>query len=265
VLSLANYPGGGSSTAIRGQYPPGSTFKMVTATAALMKGLNESSLLNCPPEVFAGGRKFKNAHDESFGQINLRSAFLHSCNTAFVNLRKEMTDADMQKAVNLYGFDGRQPLQIKSFGGTYPTGPDHDQYAEAFGQDQIEVSPMQMASVPAAIAGGTWHRPYVVGPPTDSHPLPANVVSQMKDMMRAVVTEGTAAPVSFPGEVYGKTGTAEFGSAPAGQDPPTHAWFAGFRGNVAFAVLVPAGGFGAEVAAPLASRFLSALDAGGGQ
>jgi hypothetical protein len=263
VLSLANY--GGSSTAIRGQYPPGSTFKMVTTTAALLHGFDESTPLNCPPKVYAGGRSFKNANDESFGLINLRQAFYHSCNTAFVNLRTKMTDADMQKAVNMFGFDGKQPLPIQSFGGTYPTGPDHDPYAEAFGQDQIEVSPLQMATVPAAIAGGTWHRPFVVGKSTESHAIPANVTAQMKDMMRAVVTEGTAAPVYFPGAVSGKTGTAEYGSAPGpGQDPPTHAWFAGFRGDVAFAVLVPGGGFGAEVAAPLASRFLSSLDANGG-
>jgi hypothetical protein len=264
VLSLANYPSGGSSTAVRGQYPPGSTFKMVTTTAALLKGLNESSPLNCPPKVFAGGRSFKNASKESFGEIDLREAFYHSCNTAFVNLRKELTNADMQKAVNMYGFDGKPPLPIASFGGTYPTGPTNDVYAEAFGQDQIQVSPLQMASVPAAIAGGVWHRPFLVGQSPESNAVPANVISQMKDMMRAVVTEGTAASVSFPGEVYGKTGTAEYGTAPPGGDPPTHAWFAGFRGDVAFAVLVPGGGFGADVAAPLASRFLSQLDAGGG-
>jgi cell division protein FtsI/penicillin-binding protein 2 len=235
---------------------------MVTTTAALLKGFTESTALNCPAKAYAGGRSFKNSKNEAYGLIDLREAFAKSCNTAFVNLRVKMTDADMQKAVQLYGFDGKQPLPIDSFGGAYPTGPDHDPYAEAFGQDQVAASPLQMAAIPAAIAGGVWRRPFVVGPPKEQHAIPSNITSQMRDMMRAVVTSGTAAPVYFPGEVYGKTGTAEYGSAPAGQDPPTHAWFAGFRGDVAFAVLVPGGGFGAEVAAPAAAHFLRALDAG---
>ncbi|HSP39772.1 MAG TPA: penicillin-binding transpeptidase domain-containing protein [Frankiaceae bacterium] len=261
---LAASDSGGAGTAIRGQYPPGSTFKIVTTTAGLLHGLDESTPLNCPATVYAGGRSFKNANDEAFGPINLRQAFYHSCNTAFVNLRSKLSDADMQRAATLFGFDGKQPLPIESFGGVYPTGAGHDPYAEAFGQDKVEASPLQMASVAAGVAGGTWHRPFLVDKAPESHPLPANVASQMRDMMRAVVTEGTAAPVSFPGEVSGKTGTAEYGSGVNGGDPPTHAWFAGFRGDVAFAVLVPGGGFGAEVAAPAAARFLRALDASGG-
>ena len=263
VISLVNHPSGASSTAIRGQYPPGSTFKIVTTTAALLKGLSESSPLNCPKTVFAGGRSFKNSKDEAYGPINLRQAFYYSCNTAFVNLRSELTSADMQKAADLYGFDGKQPLPIDSFGGVFASGDSVDPYAAAFGQSTVESSPLQMASVAAAVAGGTWHRPFVTGTSPESHPIPANVVDQMRDMMRAVVTRGTAAPVSFPGQVSGKTGTAEFGSAPKGKDLPTHAWFAGYRGDIAFAVLVPGGGFGAEVAAPAAARFLRALDASG--
>lgn len=261
VLSVVNYPAGGASTAIRGQYPPGSTFKIVTTVAALLKGYDENTPLNCPATTFAGGRSFKNAEDEAFGPINLFQAFYHSCNTAFVNLREQLTDADMVKAANLLGFDGKQPLPIESFGGTFPTGDGVDPYAAAFGQDVVEASPMQMASVAAAMAGGTWHRPYVVGPSKDSNELPPNVISQMQGMMRAVVTRGTAESVYFPGEVAGKTGTAEYGFGRNGEDPPTHAWFAGYRGDVGFAVLVPGGGFGAEVAAPAAARFLRALDA----
>ncbi len=262
VLAISN--SGGASTAIRGQYAPGSTFKIVTTVAALLHGFTEETPLNCPKTVVAGGRSFKNAEGEAFGPINLRQAFYHSCNTAFVNLRSKLTDADMQRAEQLLGFDGKQPLPIESFGGVVPHGEGVDPYAVAFGQDRVETNPLQMASVTAAIAGGTWRRPYVVGKPVDSNAIPPNVVSQMQDMMRAVVTRGTAAPVSFPGEVSGKTGTAEYGVGRNGQDPPTHAWFAGFRGDIGFAVLIPGGGFGAETAAPAAARFLRALDANGG-
>jgi cell division protein FtsI/penicillin-binding protein 2 len=74
--------------------------------------------------------------------------------------------------------------------------------------------------------------------------------------MRQVVTEGTAAPAHLPAAVGGKTGTAEFGT---GDPLPTHAWFIGFRGDLAFAVVVEDGGVGGEVAAPVAARFLRGL------
>jgi cell division protein FtsI/penicillin-binding protein 2 len=72
-------------------------------------------------------------------------------------------------------------------------------------------------------------------------------------MMRAVVTIGTASHVGFPPGVYGKTGTAEYGT---GANPPTHAWFVGYRGDLAFAVLVEGGGVGADASGPVANAFV---------
>jgi cell division protein FtsI/penicillin-binding protein 2 len=74
--------------------------------------------------------------------------------------------------------------------------------------------------------------------------------------MRQVVTSGTAASAGLPDGVAGKTGTAEFGT---GDKPPTHAWFIGFRGDLAMAVVVEGGGVGGEVAAPIAARFFSTV------
>ncbi len=262
VLATVNHPLGGFGRAIRGQYPPGSTFKVMTTTAALLAGKTENTVLDCPPIVDIEGQIFKNSMNESFGEINLRKAFAVSCNTAFINLRQSITEADMKRAAALYGFDGSQPLPIKSFGGSYPTpnGPVL-QAAAAFGQAEDLASPLQMATVAAAVAAGEWRKPFVVGQTSVTHPIPAAVDAQLKDMMRAVITDpqGTAAGVSFPGIVYGKTGTAEYGT---GNPPPTHAWFIGFRGTVAFAVIVEGGGFGAAVAAPIASQFLTALGPG---
>ena len=195
--------------------------------------------------------------NESYGPINLIKAFAVSCNTAFVNLRESLTEADMKRAAALYGFDGTQPLPIQSYGGSYPQ-PLNDVVAAAaaFGQGQVQTSPLQMATVAAAVASGAWRKPFLAGRTTETHPLPATVDSQLKDMMRAVVTSGTADVLTFPGLVYGKTGTAEYGSGP---NPPTHAWFIGWRGTIAFAIIVEGGGFGASVAAPIASNFLSYL------
>jgi cell division protein FtsI/penicillin-binding protein 2 len=86
--------------------------------------------------------------------------------------------------------------------------------------------------------------------------LDPSVVSTLRQWMLAVVTEGTGTKASVPGQmVSGKTGTAQFGANPS----DAHAWFVGFRGGIAFGVLVEGGGFGGDAAAPIASRFLSGL------
>jgi hypothetical protein len=260
VLALANHPPSGASRAVRGTYPPGSTFKIVTATAALMNGKTANTPLDCTQSVSVGGRTFQNAEAEQFGPIPLRTAFAKSCNTAFIRLEESLPSDALEKAAQLYGFDGRAPLDIASVGGSFPTPRDSVESAAAsIGQARIEASPLQMASVAAAVASGTWRQPFVVGQPARSNAIPPAVLPSLRDFMRAVVTEGTAADVPMPGEVYGKTGTAEYGG---GDNPPTHAWFVGYRGDVAFAVVVEDGGFGAETAAPIAARFLTALDGG---
>jgi cell division protein FtsI/penicillin-binding protein 2 len=116
-----------------------------------------------------------------------------------------------------------------------------------------------MASVAAAVASGAWRQPFVVGSAKVSHALPSNVTATLRTFMTGVVERGTAAGVGLPAGTAGKTGTAEYGTAPPGGSPPTHAWFIGFRGTTAFAVVVEGGGFGGEVAAPIAATFLNAI------
>ena len=137
--------------------------------------------------------------------------------------------------------------------------PAVDAAAAAIGQGRVEASPLLIASMSAAVASGTWQQPRLVPGEGAAAPLPDGVAGQLQELMRAVVTSGTGRAADLPGTpVHGKTGTAQYGS---GDPPPTHAWFAGYRGDVGFAVLVPGGGFGAEVAAPVAARFLRQLDA----
>jgi len=258
ILASVSHPLNGYGRALRGTYPPGSTFKIITATAALMSGRNANTPLNCSQSVLAGGRSFANAENEKFGPMTLREAFAHSCNTAFISLAGSLPPGALTKAAQLYGFDGSQPLPIASVGGFYPAPKDGAELAaSAIGQGRVAVSPLQMASVAAAVASGRWRSPYVIGGPSRSNQLPAKILPDLRSFMRSVVTDGTAAGVQFPGEVFGKTGTAEYGS---GNPPATHAWFVGYRGPIAFAVLVEDGGFGAESAAPIAAAFLNALD-----
>ena len=92
--------------------------------------------------------------------------------------------------------------------------------------------------------------------PAAGEPLPEAAVVPLREVMRQAVIDGTGGAVAFVpgGEVFAKTGTAEFGT----ETPPrTHAWFTGFQGDIAFAVLVEDGGFGGSVAAPIAARFLT--------
>jgi cell division protein FtsI/penicillin-binding protein 2 len=93
-------------------------------------------------------------------------------------------------------------------------------------------------------------------PAKSPDPLDAKVAATLRTLMREVVTKGTAAPAGLPANVGGKTGTAEFGT---GDPLPTHAWFIGFRGDLAFSVVVEDGGVGGKVAAPVAARFLRGL------
>jgi cell division protein FtsI/penicillin-binding protein 2 len=119
-----------------------------------------------------------------------------------------------------------------------------------------------MASVAAAVANGQWHAPSLVTLPAPKPgpsvpPLNPGVDATLKSFMASVIQGGgTAAGAGLPADSYGKTGTAEFGN---GNPPSTHAWYIGFRGNMAFAVIVEDGGVGGRVAAPLAAGFLHAL------
>ena len=103
-----------------------------------------------------------------------------------------------------------------------------------------------------------FRQPYLAAgaPLVTAKPLPGTTDAWMKEMMRAVVTSGTAAGVGFPAGVFGKTGTAEYGTGP---HPPSHGWFIGYRGDLAFAVLVEGGGTGADSAGPIANAFLRHL------
>ena len=128
--------------------------------------------------------------------------------------------------------------------------------SQAIGQGRVVASPAHMATVAATVATGAWHAPRLL---TDNQPLPAialdpQVAATLRELTAEVVRTGTGTAAAVAGQqVAGKTGTAETA------DPNrTHAWFIGYRGPLAFSVLVEGGGVGGRVAAPLAARFLGA-------
>lgn len=263
VRALANRPYTGIPPATSGRYAPGSTFKIVTAYAALRNGRTPSSTVSCPTTINAYGKIFKNHETSPSRTMTLTQAFAASCNTAFIGVARSLPDGALDEAAQALGFGAGQPLPVASFGGSYPTPKDGAELAAStIGQGRVEASPLQMASVAAAVASGTYHQPRLLADCADCTDRPLPGIAALRPMMRAVVTSGTgtaAAGVSG-GPVYGKTGTAEFGS---GAVLKNHAWFVGWQGTTAFAVFVDVGSSGGTTAAPVAARFLRTLHAAG--
>ncbi|MGW4642172.1 penicillin-binding transpeptidase domain-containing protein [Sphaerisporangium sp. NPDC004334] len=266
VLAAVNRPGG-FNRALLGAYPPGSTFKVVTASALVAGGMAPGDTVECPPERTIGGFAFHNAEFHDFGRLSLEDAFAHSCNTTFGSLAVDrLGGARLAEVARGFGFGAPITPGVPAVRAAFPAPRDDTDLASAaIGQGRVLASPLNMAAVAAAIADGTWRQPRLVPPSLvpagGSAPrvLEPAVVRALRDLMPAVVSEGTASGVDFPGGTAGKTGTAEYGS---GRMPPTHSWFIGYRGDLAFAVIVEGGGTGAAVAAPVAARFLSRLATG---
>ena len=264
VLAVANRgpDGPGVDRALTGRYPPGSTFKTASALALLRTGLSVDDTVPCPATISVDGKAFKNAEDEVLGDQPFRTDFAHSCNTAFVGSADRFSSAQLQAAARDLGF-GAYDLGVDAAGGDVPVTADPVEHAaQAIGQGKVLTSPLAVAVGAATVAAGRLQPPRLLASAPPAAPGPVlPEATDLQALTRLVVTEGTGTALrDVPGEpVRGKTGTAEYGT----QVPPrTHAWFAGSSGDLAFAVLVEDGGFGGEVAAPLAGELLRALRQG---
>ncbi|MEX2553662.1 MAG: penicillin-binding transpeptidase domain-containing protein, partial [Actinomycetota bacterium] len=159
-----------------------------------------------------------------------------------------------------FGFGAKYDLPLNAAGGSFPEPRDvTERAAAAIGQGRVTASPLHMATVAAAVAGGGWSPPVLLTdtPKVDPTALDPTVAQTLRSLTEAVVREGTGVRAQVPGKpVSGKTGTAEFGEE---TPPKTHAWFVGYSGPLAFAVLVEDGGVGGEVAAPIAAKLVAGL------
>ncbi len=261
VLAAVSTPIDGFHRAIAGGYPPGSTFKIVTALAALRAGVGIDDQVECPGVIEVSGREFRNAGDAALGTISFRRAFAESCNTAFIGLALDRTPAELADAAATLGFGSGVGFPLPIAAASFPEPRDRvEQAASAIGQARVLANPLHMAAVAAAVADGNWRAPALVQDDVgaDVRPLAPEHAAALREMMRAVVTSGTGTQADVPGApVHGKTGSAQFDTA----DPDaTHAWFVGFREQIAFAVVVEDGGAGGGVAGPIVAAFLRALD-----
>ena len=257
--SAANAQGALSLT---GRYPPGSTFKIVTASAALQsKAVTLDSPVACPATTTIGDRTVPNDQLFDLGTVPLRTAFARSCNTTFAQLAARLgagalTDAAYQMGIGIdYAVPG-----ITTVTGQVPPSESTVRRAEnGFGQGRVLTSPFGMALVASTVAAsGRLPTPVLIrgmSARTAIEPMgsvPREVADALRVMMREAVTRGTAKALSGQGQLYGKTGTAEYGPTGA------HGWFVGFRGDLAFATLVVDAGSSGP-ALDVSKRFLSTL------
>jgi len=264
VLAVGNTSD--ANLALEAKVPPGSTFKIVTAYGVLDSGsVTVDTPVPCPASLVVDGKPFKNAHDFSIpGSVPFHTDFARSCNTAFASLAPKLGPSGLADAGQALGVGLPWDMGVPVFNGNVATGgTPAEQAAAAFGQGRTQVSPIAMAGVASAVAKGQWQQPRLLTDPAPAAPaaagptLKTSTVDGLRRMMAEVVTAGTGdALKDVPGPVSGKTGTAEFDNANPNR---THAWFVGWRGDIAFAVFVEEGGDSTATAVPLAETFLRAL------
>jgi hypothetical protein len=250
VRAVVNHPVVGLPPAFTPQ-APGSTFKVVVAAAALARGITPDTMVDCPEKAVFGGKEFRN--DEPLpARMTFATAFARSCNTAFLTIADGFPKGTAASTAKDFGFDRGDLLPVAGHGGQLPPpAGTSEAYADIIGQGRVEASPLLLASMSAAVASGSWRMPHLVTAATPGNALAPAVASGLRRLMAGVVTSGTAASAGLPPGTAGKTGTAQYGDG-----THTHAWFTGYRGDLAFCVYVKDGASGGSVAAPLAARFL---------
>jgi peptidoglycan glycosyltransferase len=298
VSALAGRAGGvavldarsGNVRALAGQafsapQPPGSTFKTVTTTAALQKGVvSLDDEFELTDGVNVGGRFISNANGEVCGGT-FREAFAESCNADFAPLGPKIGNDDLVAAAERFGFNSPPALYAKRVveeveppESSIPKqiGDELDLGVSAIGQGEVLATPLQMATVAQTIGNRGVRRPtsLVLNPKLRPQMEPVRamstrIASELTELMIGVVTGGTGTAAAIPeAQVAGKTGTAELGPKPGseGEEEPEQvkdAWFAAFapaeKARLAVGVLlVEAEAAGGDVAAPVAAEVLSA-------
>ncbi|WP_141312224.1 penicillin-binding transpeptidase domain-containing protein [Streptomyces spinoverrucosus] len=260
ILAVANSPSSGFNRAVSGTYAPGSTWKIVTSTALLLKGaVGLDDVVDCP-KYLTVGKQFHNVETSEFPGASFRKDFTESCNTAFISLRGKLGDGQLgEVAAKYFGVGQEWRVGIPSYDGSVPVPRDEtEKAASMIGQGRVQANPLIMASVTATAVSGTFHQPTITAGDTGgttTTPLPAHVVAQLRELMRATVTDGTARVLAdLPGEVGAKTGTAE-----VSEEQDNNGWMVAYRGNVAVACVVEEGVTGGGSAGPVVHSLLTAV------
>ncbi|GGX93757.1 peptidoglycan D,D-transpeptidase FtsI family protein [Streptomyces minutiscleroticus] len=275
--------------ALRETYPPGSTFKVVTAAAALENGLvddvdakTDSPLPYTLPDTRT---ELKNEGNIPCKDASLRDALKVSCNTVFGKIGADLGKDKMKEEAEKFGFNSEQFTPVRSNASVFPDEMDKPQTAlSSIGQFETAATPLQMAMVASAVANdGTLMKPYMVDklqapsldvieqtePEEMSKPLSEDNAQKLQSIMETVVQDGTGTRAQIPGvTVGGKTGTAQHG---VDNSEKPYAWFISYAklkdgsSPVAVAVVVEDGSAnrddisGGGLAAPIAQAVMKAV------
>jgi peptidoglycan glycosyltransferase len=271
--------------ATQGQYPPGSTFKVVTAAAGLESGtITPDTPIDAPGSLEVEGTPLENDFGESFPGATLDTALTNSVNTWFGQLGQQLGNDTLFEYMERFGFNSSPAIDLPSDevskSGVFNeeellgAGDPVDLARVAIGQERLAVTPLQMAEVAAAIAnGGKLMKPQIwsrvvdpdgrvtkrLDPSEYSRPISAETAAELTTAMEGVVSEGTGTNAAISGvSVAGKTGTAETpgNAACGGGEEENQAWFIGFAPaedpQIAIAATVECTEeFGNDVAAPI--------------
>jgi peptidoglycan glycosyltransferase len=278
--------------ATQGLFPPGSTFKVVTSTAAIDSGkYTPESIINGPSPLEVSGAPLHNDGNQSWGNISLTTALVNSVNTVYAQVGQNVGAKLMETYMKRFGFYSKPPLdypagEMNTSGEQLdrnliePTNPNVDLGRMSIGQDKLAVTPMQMAMVVATVAdGGVLMEPRLATevvnsdgqvverfPPTEyDRVMKPKTATELTQMMEKVVEEGTGQPAQLLGvKVAGKTGTASVPGTENGQSLDD-AWFIGFAPvndpKIAVAVTLEniPNGYGGTYAAPIAAQVIKTL------
>lgn len=271
--------------ATQGQYPPGSTFKVVTAAAGLNSGtITPETTINAPGSIEVQGQPLQNDYNQSFGPISLDTALTYSVNTWFGQLGQRIGENTLFNYMDRFGFNATPAIDLPEdqvyksgvFEEEKLLGPGDpvDLARIAIGQERLRVTPLQMAEVAAAVANrGRLMKPQIwsrvvepdghvakrLQPSEYSRPMSAKTAAELTTAMEGVVSAGTGTNAAIPGvAVAGKTGTAEtpYNKSCGGGTAENQAWFIGFapakNPKIAIAATVECTTkFGNDVAAPI--------------
>ncbi|MEU6139259.1 penicillin-binding transpeptidase domain-containing protein [Streptomyces sp. NPDC047081] len=263
VLAVANHRADAFNAAFLGRLAPGSTMKILSAATFIDNGIiSMNGPAPCPPSAVWQSQTFTNLKGlEPNENATLADSFARSCNTAFVKYADEVkVDSLTKEAEDRFGL-GRDNWKtgIPSFDGSVPASGGPDTAANLIGQGQVQMSPLNMASVTATAITGTFRQPVIVSPKLDDRALAtarglsSGTVAQLRAMMNRTATSGTAAGVmaGLSGSIGAKTGSAEVDG-----QAKSNSWFTGYRNDIAAAAMTQDGGHGVDAAGPIVAAVL---------
>lgn len=247
------------------QSAPGSAFKIVTAAALLEAGLTPSSPATCRSRDNSGDGRVYHNDPPALHNVNATLAwdFAQSCNTGFIALAGRLGDTGLRDTAAKFGLTQEWNVGTPTPDGQpdVPGGGGPDELtSQMIGQGRLQMSPLVMASVAATASAGHFRQPRIVaadlidGPVVTADGLPPEISGDLRQMMRAAITTGTAHGVISG---FGRDSGAKTGSAEVAGQSAANGWFTAFHGHVAVAAVVHNGGHGNTSAGPIVAAVLS--------